>query len=180
VEGDPTEIYFDGEGATSPDSRNRCPSQTTSYTLVARGRGGEASASVTVTVVEAPTPTTRVSTNTPEPVDTTPPNISNITLSESSLSTSTHCGSQNCPCTVVISFRATDESGVWAAIVTWQLGDSPGSTIWVDQSAPDYYEAELGPFSLGGDLAITITAQDWAGQTAEATRSITVWDSCLG
>ena len=51
VEGGPTEIFFDGEGVTSPDSRNKCPSETTSYTLMARGPGGEVSQSLTVSVI---------------------------------------------------------------------------------------------------------------------------------
>jgi hypothetical protein len=180
VEGGPTEIYFDGEGATSPDSRDRCPSQTTSYTLVARGPGGEASASVTVTVIEAPTPTTRVSTNTPEPADTTPPSIANVSLSQSKLHTVAHCGSQSCACTLIISARVTDESGVWAVVAELKLDGSPKGTLMMSQSSPDFYEAEVGPFTEDGNLVITIIAQDFAGKTAEMTRNVTVWDSCIG
>jgi hypothetical protein len=90
VEGGPTEIYFDGEGATSPDSRQRCPTQTTSYTLVARGPGGEVSQSLSVTVI----------------VDDQGPRIANVQQSTNSV----YCLEQ--PSEIEISARVTDPSGV--------------------------------------------------------------------
>ena len=90
VEGGPTEIYFDGEGATSPDSRQRCPSQTTSYTLVARGPGGEVSQSLSVSVI----------------VDDQGPRIANVQQSTNSV----YCRED--PSEIEISARVTDPSGV--------------------------------------------------------------------
>lgn len=90
VEGNPSEIYFDGEGATSPDSRNRCPSETTSYTLMARGPGGEVSQSLTVSVI----------------TDAAGPNIDNVGQSE----TYVYCLID--PSEVEITARVRDPSGV--------------------------------------------------------------------
>jgi hypothetical protein len=173
VEGSPTEIYFDGEGVTSPDSRPICPTETTSYTLVARGPGGETSASVTVTVVKAPSPTPT------ESIDTTPPAITDVTLSESKLHTLGNC-SNTCPCSLVIKARITDESGVWAVAAELKLGGTPKGTLLMTQSSPDFYEAEVGPFTEGGDLVMTIIAQDYRANTGKATRNVTVYDTCLG
>jgi len=173
VEGNPTEIYFDGEGATSPDSRTRCPGETTSYTLVARGPGGEVSQSLTVTVIKSPSPTPT------EPVDVTPPAITDVTLSSDKLHTLGNCSS-TCPCTLFISARITDESGIWAVVAELKLGGSPKGTILMSQSSPDFYEAELGPFTEAGDLVITIIAQDYMANTGKAVRNVTVYDACLG
>ncbi len=90
VEGNPTEIYFDGEGATSPDSRTRCPGETTSYTLVAKGPRGEASQSLTVSVIS----------------DTEGPSIDNVGQSSNSV----YCLED--PSEMVISARVRDPSGV--------------------------------------------------------------------
>jgi hypothetical protein len=172
VEGDPTEIYFDGEGVTSPDSRSRCPSETASYTLVAKGPGGEVSQSLTVTVIKSPSPTPT------EPVDATPPAITDVSLSESKLHTLGNCSS-TCPCALFISARVTDESGVWAVVAELKLDGSPKGTILMSQSSPDFYEAEVGPFTQGGNLAITIIAQDYEANTARAVRNVTVYETCL-
>jgi len=57
VEGSPTAIFFDGEGVTSPDSRDRCPTATKDFQLRAEGPGGADTESLTVVVVAQPTPT---------------------------------------------------------------------------------------------------------------------------
>ncbi len=57
IEGQPSAIYFDGEGVTSPDSRQRCPTTTRDYELRAEGAGGADTERLTVVVVEpSPTP----------------------------------------------------------------------------------------------------------------------------
>lgn len=69
VDGSPTAIYFDGEGVTSPDSRERCPTATKEFELRAEGTGGGDTARLTVVVVQ-PSPT---------PQDTAGPLIQNET-----------------------------------------------------------------------------------------------------
>jgi hypothetical protein len=127
-----------------------------------------------VTVVKGPSPTPT------EPTDVTPPAITNVTLSESKLHTLASCNGGTCPCTLVISARITDESGVWAVAAELKLGGSPKGTILMSQSSPDFYEAEVGPFTEDGDLAITIIAQDYKANSAKAVRNVTVYDTCLG
>jgi hypothetical protein len=56
VEGQPTAIYFDGEGVTSPDSRERCPTSTRDFELRAEGPNGGDTERLTVVVVQ-PSPT---------------------------------------------------------------------------------------------------------------------------
>ena len=60
VEGYPTAIYFDGQGATSPDSRNICPTATRDFELRAEGPSGVDTRSIRVVVVQpSPTPDTQ-------------------------------------------------------------------------------------------------------------------------
>jgi hypothetical protein len=60
VDGSPTAIYFDGEGVTSPDSREKCPAATKEFELRAEGTGGGDTARLTVVVVQpSPTPDTQ-------------------------------------------------------------------------------------------------------------------------
>lgn len=55
VEGDVTEIWFDGEGVGNyPDSRDRCPTATRAYELHAEGPPGAGSDTESLTVVVAP------------------------------------------------------------------------------------------------------------------------------
>ncbi len=59
VEGQPTAIYFDGDGVTSPDSSEQCPTATRAFELRAEGPSGVDVESITVVVVEpSPTPDT--------------------------------------------------------------------------------------------------------------------------
>lgn len=104
VEGSPTEIYFDGEGVTSPDSRNRCPGENTSYTLTARGPGGEVSQSVTVSVI----------------ADTEGPTIGSVQQSGNSA----YCLTD--PREIGISARVSDPSGVSSVDLYCTLVDEGG------------------------------------------------------
>jgi hypothetical protein len=169
VEGYPTAIYFDGEGVTNPSSADRCPTATRDFQLRAEGPSGVDTRSITVNVIQAPTPT---------PIeDNTPPSISDITLSATTISTSPNCTSP--PSKTTISARVWDESGVWAVIATLQLAGSPAGTVVMTQSAPDVYEVELGPFLDTGNLEIKIMAQDYHANTAEAVRNVTVSTTCV-
>jgi len=104
VEGSPTEIYFDGEGVTSPDSRNTCPTETTTYTLMARGPGGEVSQSLTVSVI----------------LDTAGPSIDNVGQSENYV----YCLTE--PTEIEISARVSDPSGVSSVDLYCTLVDEGG------------------------------------------------------
>jgi hypothetical protein len=57
VEGVINAVWLDGDGVGDHDSRERCPDETTTYTLRAQGPGGEDTATVSVAVTAAPSPT---------------------------------------------------------------------------------------------------------------------------
>jgi len=90
VEGFISEVWLDGEGVGDHDSADRCPSETTTYTLRARGPGGEVSESLTVTVI----------------MDTEGPSIGNVRQSVN------HVYCLTAPTEIEISARVTDPSGV--------------------------------------------------------------------
>ena len=52
IDGSPTAIYFDGDGVSSPDSRERCPTGTRDFELRAEGPSGVDAQSITVVVIE--------------------------------------------------------------------------------------------------------------------------------
>jgi hypothetical protein len=162
-------VYVDGEGVVGYDERQVCPPTTTTYTLYASSDGGDDQRTATVTVIQAPTPTPTE--------DNTPPSISDITVSETEISSTIGCNAP--PDTTVISARVWDESGVWAVIVSLQLAGSPAGTAVMSQSSPDVYEAELGPFTSPGNLEITIMAQDYHANTNQAVRNVTVSTTCV-
>ena len=60
VEGALSGVWLEGEGVGDHDARDKCPGNTTTFTLVARSPGGEDTDSVTVTVTQ------------PQPTDTPP------------------------------------------------------------------------------------------------------------
>jgi hypothetical protein len=56
VDGSPTAIYFDGEGVTSPDTRDKCPAATQDFELRVECPAGADTARLNVVVIE-PSPT---------------------------------------------------------------------------------------------------------------------------
>ncbi|NIN63515.1 MAG: hypothetical protein GTO63_02120 [Anaerolineae bacterium] len=108
VEGFISEVWFDGEGVGDHDSRdNRCPTETTTYTLTARGPGGEVSKSLTVSVI----------------TDTEGPIIDNVGQSGNSV----YC--LTAPVEVEISARVRDPSGVRSVELYCTLSDD-GDEEW--------------------------------------------------
>jgi hypothetical protein len=81
LEGSPTEIFFDGEGVTSPDSRDRCPTATKEFELRAEGPGGPVTARVTVVVIQP----------SPSPEDRTGPSISQVDPTWGTICTGKYC-----------------------------------------------------------------------------------------
>jgi len=84
VEGGPTAIYFDGEGVTSPDSREKCPTATRDFQLRAEGPGGVDTESLTVVVIQpSPTPKDTQGPAAPSlisPTDGAEPDCGSVTL----------------------------------------------------------------------------------------------------
>ena len=110
VEGSPTAIYFDGEGVTSPDSRDRCPTATREFELRAEGQGGPVTARLTVVVIQ------------PSPTVNTGPSITNITESSNDMNWyDSRCN--NCPYFTYVNIGANifDQDGVTGAKVTYRI-----------------------------------------------------------
>jgi len=174
------EVYLDGEGVVDHDTRQVCPSSTTTYSLFAKSLGGEQSASATVTVIEVPTPTPKVSIITPEPIDITPPDVSNLTADPNSIrAVGFQCGE---PKTTTVSVMVSDPSGVASVVAHWTLESQSGQ----EDMAPyggGLYRVELGSFSIVGsiaDLRISVVARDTAGNPTSPVGPVTVGVSCLG
>jgi hypothetical protein len=109
IDGYPTAIYFDGEGVTSPDSADRCPTATRAFELRAEGPSGADVRSITVVVVE-PSPT-------PDTVGPSAPSLVSPT------------GNQGVGCAdVTLDWRAaSDPSGIGTYYVKVEKETSPGT-----------------------------------------------------
>ena len=143
VEGSPTAIFFDGEGVTSPDSRDRCPTATREYELRAEGHGGPVTERVTVVVIQA----------SPSPSDTTGPDIYFQNQSTAEICSGGCCATT--PESVNITVRAIDPSGVRSVKLFCTVYYGEGNEI------PEY---DCGNFTKGrGDYwSITFTPPaDW-------------------
>ncbi|TKJ28575.1 MAG: hypothetical protein CEE40_11450 [Chloroflexi bacterium B3_Chlor] len=132
VEGDVTEIWFDGEGVGNyPDSRDRCPTATRAYELHAEGPPGAGSDTESLTVVVAPG-------------DTEGPSITNVDpIKGGQICVGTYCTPADR--SLDISAVVTDLSGV--------------SSVEFYCTVPGGSEAYCGPFvrSGGNNWLITYT-----------------------
>jgi hypothetical protein len=143
VEGQPTAIYFDGEGVTSPDSRQRCPTTTSDYELRVEGAGGADTERLTVVVVE-PSPT---------PGDTEGPLIQNETGPQQMWAPDGSVCRGDEP--YQFQARVSDPSGVLWVKLVYSINQGPeqsggmqlvsGATYGVDYSLPNL-QGEGGSF----------------------------------
>jgi hypothetical protein len=154
VEGSPTAIYFDGEGVTSPDSRDRCPTATREFELRAEGYGGPVTARLTVVVIQ-PSPT---------PGDTTGPSIvwkNQITNAQGT--NPVWCGQYCSPYCGYIDVNAivTDPSGVSAVDLYCSYGG--GGEAWCaafTEGYRDLWTARYTPNLGSGKYQYRIRAVD--------------------
>jgi hypothetical protein len=160
VEGSPSAIYFDGEGATSPDSREKCPSATRDFELRANCPRGVDTQSIRVVVIE-PSPT----------VDTEGPPAP-------SLISPTGNAEQSCGAVTLRWHRPDDPSGINTYYVKvekvtgapkpggWTTTDTeltiPAAWLECGQGYQWSVRAEdgagnIGPWSTGGSFSVTIS-----------------------
>ena len=142
-----TAIYFDGEGATSPDSRDRCPTATREFELRAEGHGGPVTARLTVVV---------------QPGDTTGPSIQRVAHTPALFY---YHESYPCsPSQVTISAYVTDPSGVNAVKVVYRVVQGQRVGQWQSKSMPqaqtDTYSQTIG----GSDLELSLDPPVQCGQ----------------
>ena len=147
VEGSPTAIYFDGEGVTSPDSRDRCPTATRDYELRAEGHGGPVTARVTVVVIQ-PSPTTG---------DTQGPAIGKISESSDAVSwQDANCYPGYYPNEVTISAPISDDSGVEAVKLTYRVVRGTATGSWQALAMTGRrgnYSVTVGPSDLSRSMS---------------------------
>jgi hypothetical protein len=122
VQGSPSAIFFDGEGVTSPDARDRCPTATRDYELRVEVNGQVAdSATLTVVVIQP----------SPSPSDGTGPSIVwKNQLTNNSQTSPVWCGKYCQPsCGYIdISAAVTDPSGVSSVDLYCRVGG--GKEAW--------------------------------------------------
>jgi hypothetical protein len=99
-------------------------------------------------------------TVTPNPVDLTPPEISDMTANPALISVQTQCGAT--PPTTIINARVTDDGGI-TRVVARVAGFGEFDMA---PAGGGYYQATLGPFGEAGMLTIFVHAQDTTGNSA--------------
>jgi RNA polymerase sigma factor (sigma-70 family) len=76
---------------------------------------------------------------------------------------------------VAVSARVTDESRVSSVVLRWSGPSGSGSARMSGSGST--WRATMGPFPVGGDVTMRVTATDSRGNTASASRTINV-DPC--
>lgn len=170
VEGSPTAIYFDGEGATSPDSRERCPTATKDFELRAEGPGGADTERLTVVVVQ-PSPT---------PGDTEGPLIQNETGPQQMWAPDGNACRGEEPYT--FQAKVTDPSGVLWVKLIYSIDQGAEKTGGMQPVSGSTYRMSLTLLNLqgnGGTLRWYIRACDKVNPmncSDSATHDVTVLD----
>jgi hypothetical protein len=139
VEGSPTAIYFDGEGVTSPDSREKCPAATRDFQLRAEGPGGVDTESLTVVVIQ-PSPT---------PGDTQGPLIQNETGPQQMWAPDGNSCREDEP----YQFQAnvSDPSGVLSVKLVYSIKDGPDQSGGMQLVSGTIYRIQYILPNLQGD-----------------------------
>jgi len=139
VEGSPTAIFFDGEGVTSPDSREKCPTSTRDFQLRAEGPGGVDTESLTVVVIQ-PSPT---------PKDTQGPLIQNETGPQQMWAPDGNSCREDEP----YQFQAnvSDPSGVLSVKLVYSIKDGPDQSGGMQLVSGTTYRLQYTLPNLQGD-----------------------------
>lgn len=170
-----TAVYLDGEGVGGHDTRQVCPASTTTYHLHVTAPGGDVDRYVTVNVAAPP--------------DTTPPSITKITASASTIYNYSTCG----PTSVTIMAWANDPSGISKVELNYRVvrGSDQGQwrTLGMGPAGGDKYQATLGFNELKASLdppvystaTIEYYIKAWDGRgnmTQSGTQTVTL-KACL-
>jgi hypothetical protein len=174
VQGSPSAIFFDGEGVSSPDSRDRCPTATREYELRAELNDLVVDrATLTVVVV---------------PGDTTGPAIQRWAVSPGLIHWDQY---DSCtPIEVTVNaYNITDPSGVAAVKVVYRMKGGSWQSKGMNQVQTGMWSAIIGPndleLSLNPPVSQTYGAQkslecyvqafdDVGNSTNSDTRTVTV------
>ena len=160
VEGSPSAIYFDGEGVTSPDSRDRCPTTTRDFELRAEGPGGGDTERLTVVVVEpSPSPDTEgpPAPSLVSPTGNAEQSCGAVTLRWQAVSDPSGVATYYVK---VEKVTGTFKSGAWTTTDTeltipaaWlECGRGYRWVVWAEDGAGNF-----GPWSSWGTFSVTIS-----------------------
>jgi hypothetical protein len=124
-------------------------------------------------VIQAPAlPTPTKTATEPAPSDTQAPDVSIRWVSpEQIVVQSASCTSY--PQTAVVSALVNDPSGIAWVKATWAIGSENGE-LSMNNLGGGNYQATIGPVNSTGSLAITITAQDNAGNIGSTVAYVNV------
>jgi uncharacterized protein YraI len=107
-------------------------------------------------------------------VDVTPPVVSFPSASPSPIDV----GCSYNPGTTVVSVTVTDETGVSNVVARWGFAGQSGE-VSMSSSGGGGYQAVIGPLNTVGELAITVFAEDLAGNSAESGPAIVQVQNCI-
>ena len=139
VEGSPSAVYFDGEGVTSPDSRDRCPTTTRDFELRAEGPGGADTERLTVVVVQT----------SPTPQDTQGPLIQNETGPQQMWAPDGDACREDEP--YQFQAKVSDPSGVLWVKLIYSIGQNPDQSGGMQLVSGTTYRMNLTLPNLQGD-----------------------------
>ena len=161
VEGSPTAIYFDGEGVTSPDSRDKCLTSTREFQLRAEGPGGSDTESLTVVVIQ-PSPTPKDTQGPPapsliSPVGNASQGCADVTLRWQAVTDPSGIEGYYVK---VEKVTGSPKSGGWTTTdtqytidVAWlECGQGYRWLVWAEDG-----EGNLGPWSAWGTFTVEMT-----------------------
>jgi hypothetical protein len=162
----PTAIYFDGEGVGNyPDFRDRCPTSTRAFELLAEGYGGPVTESITIVVI---------------PGDTEGPVISKVAESSDHMDwPDAQCNDCLYPNVVTISANIDDPAGVEAAKLTYRINRTGGQwrSIPMIQGRTGRYSATIGPAQLMNSLNPPVpTTGPWCSTTSTLQYYVQAFD----
>ena len=168
-------ISLNGSGVGASGSEQVCPSQTTSYTLIANAPSGQKQQSLTITV-----------SSPPPPADQDPPLITNISHSPGKIWNYYTCGAD----TFTVTASVSDASSINSVSIRFRVIKGAESGAWVERSlsgSGGNYHISITPNDLKQSMAkyrglveYTISAEDAQGNTSHSgTKTIEVGECLL-
>jgi hypothetical protein len=168
-------ISLDNSDVGASGSQQVCPSQTTSYTLIANALSGQKQQSLTISV-----------SSPPPQADQDPPVITNISHSPVKIWNYYTCGAD----TFTVSASVSDASSINSVSIRFRVVKGAESGSWVERSlsgSGGNYQISITPNDLKQSMAkyrgmveYTISAQDTQGNTSHSgTKTIEVGECLL-
>ena len=166
-------ISLDGKAVSASGSQQVCPSQTTSYALIATSSSGQKQQSLTISI------------SSPPPADQDPPVITNISHSPEKIWNYYTCGAD----AFTVSAAVSDASSLSNVSIRFRVVKGGESGSWVERSmsgSGGNYQITIGPNDLKQSMAkyrglveYTISAEDAQGNTSQSEKKTIEVGECL-